>query len=237
MYADPRALVTPPPQAERGVRLRWREPADLDVAGDADSAIVAARAGLRATLLEALIVGNPERAIQRRRVVPAVIGDSGDRVERERFRRDEVLPAKRGRVRSDLVRKPVDRALHEVRGLGPAGPAIRVNGRGVRVRAAHLVVERGKAIRAGDDEHVEDRRDARRERLQVRADVRDGADAQAEQGAVTHGRELDIRDVIASVDRREVTLAALLGPLHRPAERLRQVADEELLGVDLELAP
>ena len=38
------------------------------------------------------------------------------------------------------------------------------------------------------------------------------------------------------MDRREIALAPLLRPFHRTTERLRQITDEELLGVDLELA-
>ena len=38
------------------------------------------------------------------------------------------------------------------------------------------------------------------------------------------------------MDRREVPLAPLLRPLHRSPERFREVTDEELLGVHLQLA-
>ena len=237
MDADAGALVAPPADAERGVRLGRRESADLDVAGDADAAVVASRACLGPTLLEGLVVGYRERAVQRRRVVPAVVGDSADRVERERLRRDEVPPAKDGGIESDLVGEPVHRALDRVGGLGTARAPVRVDRRGVRVDPPHLAVEGRNPVRAGNDERVKDRRDARREGLQVGAHVGDRPDAGTEHGAVAFRGELDVLDEIAPVNRREVALAALLGPLHRAAERLGEVAHEELLGVDLELAP
>src|SRR5438093_13017812 len=39
------------------------------------------------------------------------------------------------------------------------------------------------------------------------------------------------------MNRREVSLAALLRPFDRAPERLREMTDQELLGVHLELAP
>src|SRR6059036_3191910 len=56
---------------------------------------------------------------------------------------------------------------------GP-GTSVGVDRRRIRVRAAHFVVESGDPVGTGNDEHVENGRDGRRERLQIRTDVRDG---------------------------------------------------------------
>ena len=236
VHPDACALIAAPAHAQRGVDLRRGEPTDLDVARDADTPIVSACLCLGAALLEALVVRHRERAIERGFVVAAVVGDSADRVERECVSRDEVLAAHLGGVHADLVSEPVHHPLDQVCGLGPAGTAVRVDRRRVGVGPAHFVVERRDPVRARHDEHVEDRRDARGERLEVRADVGDRAHAQAENRAIALRRKLDVRDVVAPVDGREVTLAPLLGPLHRSPESLREESHEELLGVDLELA-
>ena len=48
-------------------------------------------------------------------------------------------------------------------------------------------------------------------------------------------RELDLLDLVAAVDRREVALAARLRPLHRAAEPPRDRERERLLGIDVQL--
>src|SRR5947207_12204056 len=121
VHADARAFVTTPAHPERGVGLRRGEPADLDVARDADAAIVAARLRLGAALLEALVVGHREGAIECRCVIAAVVRDAADGVERERVSWDEVLAADLGRVYADLVGKAIHDPLDQERGLRPAG--------------------------------------------------------------------------------------------------------------------
>src|SRR5438128_10586735 len=64
VHADARAFVATPAHAQSRVGLRWGEPADLDVARDADAAIVAARFRLGAALLEALVIGHRQAAVR-----------------------------------------------------------------------------------------------------------------------------------------------------------------------------
>src|ERR1700716_3836001 len=101
VHADARTLVATPAHAERRVGFRRRESTDLDVARDADAAIVAAGLRLGAALLEALVIGHRQSAIERRRVVAAVVGDTADGVERERVLWDEVLAPDLGGVHAD----------------------------------------------------------------------------------------------------------------------------------------
>ena len=163
--ADARAFVATPAHAERGVRLRRGEAADLDVARDPDAAVVAARFRFGAPLLEALVVGHRERAVERGRVVAAVVRDAADRVEREGVGRDEVLTAELGRVHPDLVGETVDDPLHRVGRLGAAGAAVGIHGRRVGVCAADLDVESRNDVGPGNDERMKDRGTHRRKRL------------------------------------------------------------------------
>ena len=165
VHADARAFVATPAHAQSRVGLRWGEPADLDVARDADAAIVAARFRLGAALLEALVIGHRKRAVERGCVIAAVVGDPADGVERERVGRNEVLASDLGGVHTDLVGEPVHDPFDQQRGLGPARAPVRVDRGGVGVRAAHLVVERRYAVRARHDEDMEDGRNTWRERL------------------------------------------------------------------------
>ena len=80
---------------------------------------------------------------------------------------------------------------------------------------------------------MKDRRDAWRERLEIRAHVGDGADPNAEHSAVALCRQFHVFDEVATMDRGEVALAAVLGPLHGTPEGLREVRDKQFLGVDL----
>ena len=74
-----------------------------------------------------------------------------------------------------------------------------------------------------------------RDELQVRAHRRDHVGADPGDLALLRRRELERRDDVATVDRRQRILRPLLDPLHRPAEPAGERDREELLGVDVEL--
>src|SRR5438132_886311 len=122
-------------------------------------------AAFGAALLEAFVVGHRKRAVERGCVIAAVVGDPAYGVERERVGWNEVLASDLRGVHTDLVGEPVHDPFDQQRGLGPARAPVRVDRGGVGVRAAHLVIERGDPVRAWNDEHVEDGRNAWRERL------------------------------------------------------------------------
>ncbi len=70
--------------------------------------------------------------VEAARVVARVVGPAERRLVRELA--DEVAPAQLERVDPELARRDVDRALEEVRGLGPPGAAVRAGGHLVRAR-------------------------------------------------------------------------------------------------------
>ena len=127
------------PQADTGAQRadhrRRRDAAGLDVGGEADAAQLAARLGLGAARLEALVVGDLDRLVEDRRVVAAVVLQRHRRLVREGvdgmkfFRRSSA-----GSIFS-LARRLARRcvSMHEGR-LGPSGAAIGVDRRGVGER-------------------------------------------------------------------------------------------------------
>ena len=137
-------------------------------------------------------------------------------------------------IHPELRRERVHRPLEHVCRLGPAGSAIRVGRCRVREDAGerHAVVR--DLVRTGVDPRAEER-DAGRDELQVRAHRAprlglDGGDV-----AVPRRRERELVHDVAPVDRRDVVLGALLRPLHRPAEALRERDRKRLLRVDVDL--
>src|SRR5437899_11660222 len=91
VHADARTLVATPAHAERRVGLRGSESTNLDVARDADAAIVAAGLRLGAALFEALLVGHREGPVERRPVSAAGVGATADGRQGERVRWHERL--------------------------------------------------------------------------------------------------------------------------------------------------
>src|SRR5206468_5512796 len=72
-----------------------------------------------------------------------------------------------------------------------------------------------------------------RERGEVRAGVRDGVVADADDDAVLVIADLDLVVLLAAVRRRDEVLPAVLDPLDRQAELPRAETDQDLLGIDL----
>ena len=134
--ADFRRLPQADAGAEAADRLRRRDAAGLDVAGDADAAQLAFRLRLGLAGGEAGIVDRLHRGVERGVKVAGVIGHDHRRLIREAG--DEVLPAQFGRIDLQLPRRGLHQPLeHEAR-LGPARAAIGVDRRGVGVDADHL---------------------------------------------------------------------------------------------------
>ncbi len=121
--------------AQLADHLRRRQPAGLDVGREADAAQLAARLGLGAAGLEALVVGDLDRLVDDRRVVARIVLQADRRLVREGRRRDEVLPAQLGRIHLQLGGRLADDASRSTIGrLGTSGAAIGVDRRGVRQR-------------------------------------------------------------------------------------------------------
>ena len=139
-----------PALADGADPLGGRDAADLDVGRQADAEVLAARAGLGLPGRHIRVADGREGLVQRRLVVARVDVDllavdgraqAGRVVVRELVRRDEVPAAELGRVHPDLGREQVHRPLDDVGRLRPAGAAIGVDERRVRVDAGHLAVD------------------------------------------------------------------------------------------------
>ena len=121
-----------------------------------------------------------------------------------------------------------------IRRLRPARAAVGVGRRRRRERPDDLERVGLDVVRPAVDPAAQDRR-AGRDELEVGAQPDDELGADAADLAVLVRRVLHLLPLVAAVDRGEVALRALLRPLHRPADPLRQSERERLLGVDVEL--
>ena len=158
--------------------------------------------------------------------------EPGRVVVREAVGRQEVPPPDLGGVHAELVGEQVHRPLDDVGRLRAAGAAVRVHERGVRVDAGDLAVDVGDLVRAREDAAVERGRDARADGREASAEVGERLHAQAGDVARLRRGDLDVRDVVAAVDRAAVALAPALDPLHRPpADELAGEQHERHVGV------
>ncbi len=173
-----------------------------------------------------------ERAVERAGVVARVVGEADGGGVRELL--DEVPAPHLGRVDAELVGDLVHQPLEAVGGLGPAGAAVGVGGRGVRERLVDRDRDVRDRVRA---RHHEQRqvRDGRRQQLQVGAVVLHAVELQREDRAVVVDGGLVRLPLVAAVDRGEDVLAAVLDPLHGRADGLRGRAEQELLAVAVQL--
>ena len=145
------------PQADAGTetadRLRRRDAAGLDVAGDADAAQLAFGLGLGLAGGEAGIVDRLHRRIQRGAEIADVIGHDHRRLVREGG--DEVLAAQFRRIDLQLPRRRFHQPFDDETGFGTAGAAIGVNRGGVGVDADHLGKDIGNVVLARQQRRVE----------------------------------------------------------------------------------
>ncbi len=165
-------------------------------------------------------------------VVAGVDLEAGRDVGRKRV--DEVEPADLDGALADFSRERVDRPLDRVGRLGPARAAVGVRRRRVREHARAVEVVGVDGVAAGVKPRAEQRH-ARRDGLEVRAHRRGQPRADSGDLALGRGGELDLLDHVAPVDRRQVPLGALLGPLDRAAELAGERDHDHVLGVHVEL--
>ena len=144
-------------------------------------------------------------------------------------RGQEVAPSQLGRVHGELPRQAVHDAVHREHGLGAARAAI---GRVRRLGGHHpeaLDVEVRHAMRAQQVGHrVVGQHDAPGV---VGAQVHPDAIAHRQHGPVPPGRDLDVVHLGAGVGRAHHVLAAVLGPLHRPARQDGRGGDQQVLRI------
>src|SRR6185312_325398 len=108
--------------AERADRLRRRDAAGLDIAGEANAPQLAALLRRLAALREAGIVGLLHGGVEGGAEIAGVVVHDDRRLVRELG--DEVDAAELRRAHAELARGRLHRALDQVAGLGPAGAPI-----------------------------------------------------------------------------------------------------------------
>ena len=149
--------------------------------------------------------------------------------------RDEVRPPELGRVAPELARRGRHEALDHVGGLGPPRPAISVHRRGVGINGVDLAGDGRDVVLARQQRRVKIGGHRRREGGQVRAQVGDRLDAEADRAAGRVEREFGVGDVVAPVGVAQEGFAALGRPLDRAADLLGGPNAHGFLGVDEDL--
>ena len=129
----------------------------------------------------------------------------------------------------------VDQPLHEVVALGPAGAAIGADEAGVGEHALGRHLHQRRAVEADDVAHDVERRRLRRHGALEAAEIAVAGQPQRQEMAVRVERKLGGLLVVAAVVVGHEAGRALVGPLHRPAERARGMQDADVLRIDLRL--
>ena len=175
-----------------------------------------------------------ERQVERRLVIPRVVDRAHLRREREPVGGDEVLAAHLGRIHLQLARQHVHRTLDEVGRLRTSGAAVGVGRRLVGEDLGQRRPDRRDVVGRVGHQHRQ-RRDGGRQQHVVGTDVGNQPHLQAEDLAVALGGQVDVADDVAPVRRRDERFRAILHPLDRHAEPLRDGRGDVLLGVDVDL--
>ena len=165
--------------------------------------------GARGRLLVAqpVVADVCERLVERRPVVAAVVGQAGHDVVPVVEGRDQVAAAHLDRVDLDRVGEQVDHPLEHEGRFGAPRAAVRLDRRRVGIDAVHVLLHRRHRVRSRQHEAVQDRRNPRRRRREIRAHSGPHGAAQPQDLPVLRRRQLDVLHVIATVRRGLVVLA------------------------------
>ena len=215
--------------------LVHRRRRDLEILADADAAELAAGAALGAPVREAGPVGGRDGAIEERRELARIVGVVGRRPVGHRVRRDVVAAAELDAVDAGLGGGGLDEPLHDVVALGAPGAAIGADRRRVGEDALDRDVDRRRRVDAGQVLGDVDRGRQRHHLREIGAEIAEARDAHGEEAAVLVERERRLERMAAAVVVGHEALGALVGPPHRPAERLRGMEERDIFGIDRRL--
>src|SRR5207249_3060123 len=200
---------------------------------DPEVAPVVARAALE--VAKALVVDHRQRPVERRLVLARVVDEARRGAVRELLGADQVAPADLGRVEAARVRDGVHGPLEQVRRLRPPGAAIGGGGHRVGEDAGQLVARGRNAIGPGEEppgEHA----GVWREDFEIGAEVREGASAERQHGAVPGDCRFDVVDLAAPLRGREEILASREDELDRSPRAHSRPRAEGLVGIEADLA-
>ena len=204
--------------------------------------IVALPLGLKRTSAnsaggEAREVGMLHRVVHALAELAAVIGQAQRRLVGHGRGGDDVLPAQRHRIQAELPGGVVDEPLDDIGGLGTAGPAIGRGGIGIAEHAGDVHEGGRDRIDAHQREDIGEGGQEVPVRGHIGPHIGQGAHAKAEEAAVAVQRQLGLAHVVARVLVGRNGLAALAGPLDRPAHAPGRPQYEAMLHVLPALGP
>ena len=171
-----------------------------------------------------------------RLVVTRVVGQAGDRGERELLVLDPVPLADLERVQAQLVGQLVHDPLDGEGRLRAPGAAVGVGrhlGREHAPAAERVAVH---LVDAGEHERAEQRH-TRGDQHQVGAHVGQQVHVQAADPAVVVRGQLDVLPLVPAVVHGHVALGPGLGPLDRPPQLAGDQQGEHFFGGDLQFGP
>ena len=191
---------------------------DLDVGGDADPERhpVAASPALGLLAAEVGVAAHLGGDVERGVVRAAVVGGSGQGLEREHVVGEEVAPPQLDRVDVQLESGVIDEPFEQGRGFGPPGAAVRAHRGRVGDGDGHVELDRGEvvgavghALGAGRQEGAD---------AGVGATVAEQAYPQTGERAVGAAAEFGVLHLPAAVRLGHEVVAARRRPRHRPPE-------------------
>ena len=228
-YLHPHA--TPFPAARRH-RLRRPHRADLHVGRHADARQPACGARRVTVRDQPFPPDELARLHQGALIIAAVVHEPAGGRKREFTGRGEVLQAEVDAIDPAFVRDDVHQPLDEISGLGPSRTPVRIGRHFVGVDADDF--HRRNPVAAGQHE-TRERRHGRRQKLQIRAEVRDRTGFEAENGAVLLDCDLILANLIAAVRRYGRVLAPRFDPFHGRVQAHGEMRAQRFFRVHVEL--
>ena len=200
--------------------------------GYADPAQPSAGERVAAALRETVPVRKRDRMVERRRVVARVVDHAETVLERHRLGEYQVPAADLDAVGAGPFGGHVEEPLDDVHDLGPAGAAIGVGRRRVRLHGDGAGRNARRTVEAGRDL---DSLDERNPRGRVGADVRDVGCPEGEHVPVVVEREFGVDHEVAGLIVGQHAFGAARGPLDRAPDPARRPQHQDL--VDVERVP
>ena len=220
--------------AERTRHAGRRNAAGFDVRAVAQSAFQTLGFRSRLARFEATYFGQFDRARHGGFVVAGVVRKAYRRGVGEGL--DEVAAAQLGRVDAQFTRGRFHDALDRVGGLGPAGAAVSVDGRGIREHRCHRGHDLRRGVLAGQQRGVEDRWHRAAKGAEVSAQVGRGVDLEGDELAVLVQPELGRGEVVAAMGVGQKRLTPVGRPLDGPLDVLRGEDQRRFFTVEKDLA-
>ncbi len=223
-----------PLPAARGHRLRGTKGADLDVGRDTDAEQPPGLSRGVAFGLQLVPLGERLGLGERALVVAAVEVETRRGPERKFARLREILQAQLDRIELQLEGDQIHHPLDEICSLWSSGTAVGVGGHLVRVDACD-VHPHGLEFVAARQHQAGQRRDGRREQLQVRAEIGNRRRLDREKRPVVLHGHFVVANLIAAMGGRRGVVAARFNPLDRRAQAHREMRTERFFGVHVQL--